>query len=185
MLCWHHCTSILNEHAVRFRKWALGHIFFTGPFWGAYFGGAYIQRGLSTEGNLRFKIDWASLIFGSKFTVLDLFYFVFEGIFPSTSPRGGLYLKGRFNGRFFALPVWGAYIWRGLYMEGLIFGILRYIENRFSSISKHFYNRHCLVLKDLRENKNKSDFVILLSQIHTKGFHSLKVIYIILISGEV
>ena len=35
-----------------------------------------------------FKIDWAFLIVGSKFTVLDLFYFVFEGIFPSTSPRG-------------------------------------------------------------------------------------------------
>ena len=54
-----------------------------------------------------FKIDWASLIVGSKFTVFALFYFVFEGNFPSTSPRG-------------------AYIWRGLYMEGLIFGILRY-----------------------------------------------------------
>ena len=27
---------------------------------------------------------------------------------------------------FFALSLWGAYIWRGLYMEGLIFGILRY-----------------------------------------------------------
>ena len=38
----------------------------------------------------------------------------------------GLYLEGRFNGGFFALPVWGAYIWRGLYMEGLIFGILQY-----------------------------------------------------------
>ena len=40
------------------------------------------------EGNLRFKIDWASLIVGSKFTVFALFYFVFEGNFPSTSPRG-------------------------------------------------------------------------------------------------
>ena len=55
------------------------------------------------EGNLRFKIDWASLIVGSKFTVFALFYFVFEGNFPSTSPRGGLYLEGRFNGGFFAL----------------------------------------------------------------------------------
>ena len=36
-------------------------------------------------------------------------------------------LEGRFNGWFFALPVWGAYIWKGLYMEGLIFGILRYV----------------------------------------------------------
>ena len=55
--------------------------------------GAYIfqrpfLRGLSTEGNLRFKIDWASLIVGSKFAVFALSYFVFEGNFPSTSPRG-------------------------------------------------------------------------------------------------
>ena len=68
-----------------------------------------------------FKIDWASLIVGSKFTVFALFYFVFEGNFPSTSPRGGLYLEGRFNGGFFALPVWGGLIfggantWRGLF----------------------------------------------------------------------
>ena len=43
---------------------------------------------------MRFKIDWASLIVGSKFTVFALFYFVFEGNFPSRSPRGGLYLEG-------------------------------------------------------------------------------------------
>ena len=94
--------------------------------------GAYIfqrpfLRGLPTEGNLCFKIDWASLIVGSKFNVFALFYFLFAGNFPSTSPREGLYLEGRFNGGFFRLPVWGAYIWKGLYMEGLIFGILRHI----------------------------------------------------------
>ena len=73
---------------------------------------------------MRFKIDWASLIVGSKFTVFALFYFVFEGNFPSTSPPGGggLYLEGRFHGGFFALPVRRAYIWRGLYMEGLEYG---------------------------------------------------------------
>ena len=76
---------------------------------------------------MRFKIDWASLIVGSKFAVFALFYFVFEGTFPRTSPRGGLYLEPEgFNGRFFALPDWGAYIWSGLYMERLIFGILWY-----------------------------------------------------------
>ena len=48
--------------------------------------------------------------------------------FPSTSPPGGLYLEGRFNGGFFALRVWEAYIWSGLYKKGLIFGILRYFE---------------------------------------------------------
>ena len=31
----------------------------------------------TTEGNLRFEIDWGSLIVGSKCTVLALFYFVF------------------------------------------------------------------------------------------------------------
>ena len=35
---------------------------------GLFFKGAYIQRGLSTEENLRFKIDWAILLVGKKFT---------------------------------------------------------------------------------------------------------------------
>ena len=50
---------------------------------------------------MHFKIDWASRIVGSKFTVFALFYFVFEGNFPSTSPRG-------------------AYIWRGDLTEGFL-----------------------------------------------------------------
>ena len=40
------------------------------------------------EGNLRFKIAWASLIAGRKFTVFPLFYFVFEGNFQEQAPRG-------------------------------------------------------------------------------------------------
>ena len=60
------------------------------------------------EGNLRFKIDWASLIVGSKFTIFALFYFVFEGNFPSKSPGG--------------LIFGGAYTWRGLFSE--FYGIL-------------------------------------------------------------
>ena len=76
-----------------------------------------IWRGRLTEGNLRFKIDWASLIAKSKFTVFALLYFVFEGNFPSTSPRGGLYLERRFNGGFFCVSGLGAYTWRGLFSE--------------------------------------------------------------------
>ena len=76
---------------------------------------------------MRFKIDWASLIVGSKFTVLALFYFVFEGNFPSTSPQRA-YLEGLFNGGFFCVTGLGAYIRRGLHMEGLIFGILQFIS---------------------------------------------------------
>ena len=45
------------------------------------------------EGNLRFKIDWASLIVGRKFTVFALFYFVFESNFQVQAPRG-LVFKG-------------------------------------------------------------------------------------------
>ena len=59
------------------------------------------MRGSYTEENLRFKIDWASLIVGSKFTVFTLFYFVFDGNFPGTGPRG-------------------AYIWRSDLREGFL-----------------------------------------------------------------
>ena len=53
------------------------------------------------EGNLRFKIDWASLLLGSKLTTFASFYFVFEGNFASTSTQG-------------------AYVWRGDLMEGFL-----------------------------------------------------------------
>ena len=55
---------------------------------------------------MRIKIDWASLIVGSKFTVFALFYFVLKGNFPSTSPQV-------------------AYIWRGDSSEG-------FLRNRFT-----------------------------------------------------
>ena len=76
---------------------------------------------------MRFKIDWASLIVEKKVTIFALFYFVFvyKGNFqvqaPPPPPGGGLYLEGRFDGGvFIAFQVWGS-----LYLEGLIFGILR------------------------------------------------------------
>ena len=64
---------------------------------------------------MHFKIDRASLIVGSKFTVFALFYLVFEGHFPSSSPRG-------------------AYIWRGDLTEGFLhyqFGGLIYVRTYF------------------------------------------------------
>ena len=80
-----------------------------------------------TEGNSRLKIDWARLIVEGNLPFLLCFTLYLRAI-SKYKPPGGLYLEGRFNGGFFALPVWGAYIWRGFYMEGLIFGILRYIQ---------------------------------------------------------
>ena len=89
---------------------------------GLIFGGAYLRRE-----NLHFQIDRASLIVGSKlssFMVFALFYFAFEGNFPSTSSwELTLILEGRFNGEFFFLHyihvhVFGeAYTWRGLFLE--------------------------------------------------------------------
>ena len=66
-----------------------------------------------------FQIDWASLILGSKCTVFALFYFVFEGNFPSTSPPGGGgdltdgFMRYRFRGLIFG----GDYAWRGFFSE--------------------------------------------------------------------
>ena len=77
------------------------------------------------ERNLRFKIDWASLIVGSKFTVFALFYFVCEGNFPSTSPWGAYIWRGDLTEGFLRYWFGGAYFWRDLFTEGLIFGILR------------------------------------------------------------
>ena len=50
---------------------------------------------------MRFKIDWASLIFGSNLPFLLCFTLYFEGNFPSTIPRV-------------------AYIWRGDLTEGFL-----------------------------------------------------------------
>ena len=62
---------------------------------------------------MRFKIDWASLIVGKKFTVSALFYFVFEGNFPGTSPRGNIWRGDLTEGSL-------RYRFGGLYLEGLI-----------------------------------------------------------------
>ena len=72
------------------------------------------------KGNLRFKIDWASLMVGSKVIVFALFYFVFEGNFPSASPRGAYIWKGDLMESFLCywfggLLFGGAYTWRGLF----------------------------------------------------------------------
>ena len=70
-------------------------IFFERPFW----------RGLSKEGNLHFKIDWASRKVERKFTVFALFYFAFGAI-----SKFKLFFQG-------GLIFGGAYTWRGLVSE--------------------------------------------------------------------
>ena len=63
-----------------------------------------------------FKIDWASLIVGRKFTVFALLYFVFEGNFPSTSPREAYIWRGNLTEGVYVTGL------GGLYLEALIHG---------------------------------------------------------------
>ena len=97
----------------------------------AYFSKALLE-GLFYRGKFAFPINWASLIVGSKFTVFDLFYFVFECNFPSTSSwedgdyiwRGNL-VEDFLRYYFGRLTFGGAYKWRGI-----IFRILWYMSER-------------------------------------------------------
>ena len=71
---------------------------------------------------MRFKIDWVILIVGSKFTLFALFYFVFEGNFPSTSPGGAYIWRGDLTECFLR------YRFGGLLFGGAYFQILRYSQ---------------------------------------------------------
>ena len=93
---------------------------------GLIFGGAYLRREICVSKS----VDWASLIVGSKFTIFALFYFVFEGNFPSTSIRGAYIWRGDLTEGFLRyrlreLIFGGAYTWRCLFSE--FYGISRAI----------------------------------------------------------
>ena len=90
------------------------------------------------EENLRFKIDWASLIVGRKFTVLALFYFVCEGNFPSTSSQGGYISRGDLTEGFLCYRFGGLV----LILEGPIHGGANFLE--FYGMSQ-WQNLHCVI----------------------------------------
>ena len=69
-----------------------------------------------------FKIDWASLIVGRKFTVFASFYFVFEGNFQVQAPQGahirrGDVTEGSLRYEFVGLIFGEAYTRMGLFSE--------------------------------------------------------------------
>ena len=68
------------------------------------------------KGNLRFKIDWASLLVGRKFTVFALFYLVFEGNFQIQAPGGAYIWKGDFTEGFLRYE-FGGLIFGGAYFK--------------------------------------------------------------------
>ena len=68
---------------------------------------------------MRFKIDWASVIVGRKFTVFALFCFVFESNFQVQAP-GRASIRRVDLTEVFCVTSLG-----DLYLEGFIFRILR------------------------------------------------------------
>ena len=87
---------------------------------------------------MRFKIDWPSLIVGRKFTVLALFYFVFEGNFKVQAPPP---------------PPPGVYIWRG----NLTNSFLRYEFGGLIYGGAYFPN-FTVADEHASENELKADF---------------------------
>ena len=70
---------------------------------------------------MRFKIDWASLIAGNKSTIFALFYYIFEGNFPSSSPQGAYIWRGDLTEGFLRY-VFGGLIFGGAYTWGGVLG---------------------------------------------------------------
>ena len=70
------------------------------------------------EGNLHFKINWASLTVGRSFTVFALFYFVFEGNLQVQAPGGRYIWRGDSAEGYLRYEFGGLiYMWRGLFLE--------------------------------------------------------------------
>ena len=83
---------------------------------GLIFGGAYVL----TEIWVSKSIGLALFLEGNLLFFLVSLCTTEQLLSTSLHPGGGgegLYLEGRFNGRAFALRIWGAYIWRGLFSE--------------------------------------------------------------------
>ena len=78
---------------------------------GLIFGGAYLRREICVS-----KSIGLALQLEVNLSFLLCFTLYLRVIFQVQVP-GGLYLEGRFNGGFFGLPVWGDYIWMGLFSE--------------------------------------------------------------------
>ena len=87
---------------------------------GLIFGGAHVRREICVSKSIKVACSGKE-IYHVCFVLLCI-----RRQIPSASPPGGLYSEGRFNGGFFALRFWGAYIWRGLFSEfyGILFVVL-------------------------------------------------------------
>ena len=128
----------------------------------APFRGAYLWKEICVLKS----IGLASLKVGSKFTVVALFYFVFLGQLSKYKPPGGLYLEGQFNGGFFGLPVWGAYIWRGLFLEFYGIPCISYLFHPFICLfcwlSIQMISLCVILIKHCQHKQNKQQLSLYL-----------------------
>ena len=82
----------------------------------------------------------SSSLANAKICVL-LYSFCFVQVqapFCKYKPPEAYIWRGDLTGGSLTLRAWGAYIWTGLYMEGHIFGILRYLWRNQTSSQVHF-----------------------------------------------
>ena len=87
--------------------------FLTGLFLeGLLFGGTYVRREICVSKSIRLACR------GKEIYHFCNVLLCIQGQIPSTSPPGGLYSEGLFNGRLFALRFGGAHIWTGFYITG-------------------------------------------------------------------
>ena len=83
---------------------------------------------------MRFKIEWASLIVASKFTVLALLFFLYlRAVFQVQAPGGPYNWRGDLTEGFLRYRMGGAYIWRAYTWRGLFskfYGMLAKITKK-------------------------------------------------------
>ena len=110
---------------------------------GLIFGGAYVRREICVSKSIELACSGKE-IYHFCFALLCI-----RGQIPSTSPPGGLYSEGRFNGGFFWVT-----ILRGLYLEGLIHGGAYF--RSFEMISSRNIHNCPLLIKLIVENSRNT-----------------------------
>ena len=103
--------SMICKNTVKFQNKPRGLYFSKALFEGPIFGVVYVRREICVSKSVGLACSGKE-IYHFCFVLLCIW-----GQIPSTSPPGGLHSEEQFNGGFFGLPFWGAYMWRGLFSE--------------------------------------------------------------------
>ena len=135
--------------------------------------GAYIfqrpfLKGLSVEGNLRWKSIGLDLQLEGNLPFLLCFTLYLRVI--SKSP-GGLYLERRFDVGFFALRVWGAYTSRGSFSEFYGISVGKSAHKTFKIFKVKHIDR-CWIQSIFNNDLCSGNFITKHPSIHRSNFQS-------------